>query len=88
MPKIQSTQDRIAFCRDAIDRCSDAIKNLQGDIPENFNFSFCFNGVPILTFDVCADEANFATGFFMSWHQYFSRRLRELTRESQLEQLS
>lgn len=80
-----STQDRIAFCRDAIDRCSDAIKQLQGDIPENFKLVVTVNDAQIMSFDVSEDEANFATGFFMSWHQFFSRKLKVLTRERELE---
>lgn len=85
MPKIQSTQDSIAFCRNAIDHCSDAIINLQGEIPNDFKFAFTFNGRQILAFDVSEDEANFAVGIFMSWHQFFSRKLKVLMRESELE---
>lgn len=78
MPTITSNQDSVARCQEMIDTCADVIKQLQGDIPQGCTLSFAMNGHSLVKFDITDTEASFAVGFFMSWHQHYTRKLREL----------
>ena len=60
-----------------VEHCSDAIKQLTGYTPDNFKFVFTIDETPIVSIPISEEDGNFCVGVFMSWHQYFSRKLRD-----------
>lgn len=85
MPTITPNRDSVARCQEMIDFCVDAIKQLQGELPDGCSLTFAINGVSIVKFDIEETEAPFALGFFMSWHQHYTRKVKELTLEQRLD---
>lgn len=76
--EIQSLMRLQAHYTNMIDHCVDMLKNLSGYTPDNFKFTFTIQDKPIVSIPIGEEEGNFCMGFFMSWHQYYSRKLREV----------
>jgi len=75
--EIQDLRRRYAHYQTMVDHCSDAIRQLTGYTPENFYFVFTINETPVVSIPIGEEEGNFCVGVFMSWHQFYSRKLRE-----------
>lgn len=76
-PEIATLQRELVYYQIKAQECTDVIKQLTGYTPENFTISFSVSKQPILSFDVGVQEMNFAVGIFMSWHSYYTQRIRE-----------
>lgn len=74
-------QEQAEFCRMRVDQFADMIKQFIGDVPTDFVFTFTIRDVPIINFALTEAEGDFAVGFFMSWHQYYSRKLKQIEKE-------
>jgi hypothetical protein len=70
--------------RNMVQHCADVIKNLNGYTPDGFKFAFSIRDALILSIPIGEEEGNFCLGVFMSWHQFYSRKLKELTEEIQM----
>lgn len=75
---IKPLPDRAAHCRLCMDKCADIIKQLSGEQPDSFTFTFSIRGVAIVQFDIGEQETNFNIGYFMSWHQFYRNELNKL----------
>jgi hypothetical protein len=70
--------------RNMVQHCADVIKNLNGYTPDGFKFAFSIRDALILSIPIGEEEGNFCLGVFMSWHQFYSRKLKELEGEIQI----
>ena len=78
---IQSTADLQALalrCQLRIDQCADMIKMLSGTDPSDLKSTFTVRDVEIVSFEYGSNELDFCLGFFMSWHQYYTRQLTQI----------
>ncbi len=57
--------------------CTDIIKLLTGYVPDQFAVTLSVNKTPIVSFEVGALEMNFSIGIFMSWHSFYTQRIKE-----------
>lgn len=81
----QSLQEQAEFCRMRVDQFADMIKQFIGKVPTDFVFTFTIRDVPIMNFELTEAEGDFAVGFFMAWHQYYSRNLKRIEKELALQ---
>jgi len=81
--EIQSLVRLQAHYKNMVDHCVDVLKNLNGYTPEDFKFIFTIQDNPIVSIPIGEEEGNFCVGVFMSWHQYYSRKLKEVTEDLQ-----
>jgi len=64
--------------RSMVQNCTDAIKFLSGDIPKGFKINFSIDRIPVVAFDIGQEDETFCLGLFMSWHEYYARKLGEV----------
>lgn len=79
MKQIEQLQQQADACRQKVQECAEVIKSLQGYTPDNFLFTFSINGATVTTVPINEEEGNFCVGVFMAWHQFYSRKLKEIT---------
>jgi hypothetical protein len=79
--QIQTLEVRAAHLREKIDKCADIIKQLSGEKPDSFTFTFSMRGVAIVSFEIGEQEANFNIAYFMSWHQFYRNELKAITEQ-------
>lgn len=77
--EIHDLEQQAGYCLDMIQHCADLIKNLTGYTPENSKLVFQIHEKAIFAIPITEDNDNFCMGFFMSWHQHYSRRLKDIT---------
>jgi hypothetical protein len=70
----------IERCQLRIDQCRDVIKQLTGAPPNAFTFTFSVGDTKIVSFEIADDESEFTISYFMSWHQFYSKRLSALNK--------
>ena len=61
--------------------CTDVIKNLNGYTPDGFTFTFTIHETPVVSIPITEEDGHFCVGVFMSWHQFYSRKLKEINAE-------
>lgn len=79
--EIHELQRLQAHYRVMLDMCTDSIKQLAGYTPDSFKFTFSIKDKPIVSFDIAEQEGQFCISFFMSWHQFYRKKLTEITSE-------
>jgi len=84
MKTLQDLKKLAEHYRNMVQHCADVIKNLNGYTPDGFKFAFSIRDALILSIPIGEEEGNFCLGVFMSWHQFYSRKLKELTEEIQM----
>lgn len=80
--EIQQLNAKTAYYQQRISECTEIIKGLTDSAPAGAKFVFSIRGllqeVTVVSLDVNEDESQFCIGVFMSWHTFFSNRLKEL----------
>lgn len=84
MKTLNDLKKQASHCRDMVQYCADVIKNLNGYTPDGFKFVFSIRDSPIVSIPIGEEDGNFCVGVFMSWHQYYSRKLKEIEKEIEL----
>ena len=75
LKKLSDLKDRYSH---QVHQCTDIIKLLSGYTPKDFRFNFTIGTRQVVSIDIGSGEGNFCLGVFMSWHQYYSRKLKEV----------
>lgn len=75
--EIESLERLRSRYQNMVDLCSDSIKQLTGYTPDNAALTFTINSITVVSIPICEENGNFCVGFFMSWHQFYSRKLKE-----------
>lgn len=60
-------------------QCLDAIDQLTNYKPDGFEIAFLIRGVKAFSMPVPSTEKEFALCFFISWRQYYQRKLEDTT---------
>lgn len=78
----QQLYAKTAYYNQRISECTEIIKGITDSAPEGAKFVFSIRGllqeVTVVSLDINEDESQFCIGVFMSWHTFFTNRLKEL----------
>lgn len=75
--KIIELQIEVDHYRFMANQCHDIIHQLTDCTPENFKMTFSINDRPIVVIPINEAEGNFCMGFFMSFHQFYAKQLKD-----------
>jgi len=83
MNQIHQLYAKTAYYQQRISECTEIIKGVTDSTPaaaKQFVFSIrgLLQEVTVVSLDINEDESQFIIGVFMSWHTFFSKRLKEL----------
>lgn len=81
MKTLEDLKTQAAHCCSMVQYCTDVIKMLNGYTPEDFKFAFSIRDATVVTIPIGEDDGNFCLGMFMGWHQFYSRKLKEVEKE-------
>lgn len=75
--QILTLERELAHFKAKSQECTDIIKQLMGYTPDQCVVIFSVKKNPIVQFEIGAPEMTFSLGFFMSWHTFYTQRIRE-----------